>query len=110
MAGKSKRSRYKFTEKKHSRCGIMALLLSILLMGLYISIILYSFVQQGNVSMYIGSVGVVAMLLSVTGFGLSIKSCREEESYPLFPRLSLVWSMCSLLLWFGTYMFGWLTG
>ena len=92
-------SSYKFTEKTHSKRG-MALLV------LYIVFIHFAFRADGKLSMYYGSAGVMAMLVSVITLVIAAGSLREEDSFKLFPRLGLGLAIISMGCWIGTYAMG----
>lgn len=106
MAKRRRSNNYKFTEKTHSKKGIAALVLSILLEGLYAVVIAMSFYTGGSLSMYYGSIGVFAILFSLTAFILAVQSMREENSFRLFPRAALIVSLVTLFSWGGTYAIG----
>lgn len=108
MIGKRKRNSYKFTEKTHSKRGIAATVLAFVLLILYGAFLHLAFYGGGNLSAYYGSVGVLAMLVSLVGAALAIGSMREEDSFQLFPRLGLFLSLLSVACWVGTYAIGFL--
>ena len=56
---------YKFTEKTHSKRGIVATILALVLLVLYLVILELAFRANGGLSAYYGSIGVLAMLASV---------------------------------------------
>ena len=104
--GKRKRNRFKFTEKKHSKKGILATALGVGLITVYITFVILAFRQNGGLSMYYGSAGVLAMFGVILDLVLAIQSLREENSFPLFPRLALFVAVLSAAGWFGTYAMG----
>lgn len=108
MARNRRRGRYKFTEKKHSRRGMVALFMAIAMIITFIVFISLAFKGNGTLSMYFGSAGVFAMLFSATAFILAVGSLREETSFPLFPRLSTLVSFIALVCWVGIYVSGFL--
>lgn len=97
---------YKFTEKTHSKRGIIATVLAFMLLVLYVVFVSLAFAGNGGLSAYFGSAGVLAMLASAVNFVLSIQSLREEDSFQLFPRLGFVLSLFSVVCWIGTYVLG----
>lgn len=99
---------YKFTEKTHSRRGIAATVLAFLLLALYAAFLYLAFSEDGNLSAYYGSAGVLAMLVSFASVVFAAGSMREEDSFQLFPRLGLLLSMLSVACWVGTYTLGWM--
>ena len=57
-----RRRGYKFTEKKHSRQGILATILALALLVWYLVFLELAFRGGGSLSPYYGSAGVVAMI------------------------------------------------
>ena len=103
MAG---RRIYKFTEKTHSKRAIGSFLGGSVLLGLYIAFVYMAYQGPGGLSMYIGSVGVIAMILSVVTFGFAVTTLKEEDSFMIFPRLAAVTSFLAAVCWVGTYVIG----
>lgn len=106
MLRRRRRNRFKFTEKKHSKKGIITLILSGILLILHLVFIHLAFKSEGTLSMYFGSAGVFATLCSIVVFVFSVQSTREEDSFSLFPRLSFGVSILNLVCWIGTYVNG----
>ena len=75
---------YKFTDKKQSKRGIAAWILSVISLGGLIAVIACSFQAGGNGSMYLGSAGVSSMLVGVAALFNAVLSLREENSYRFF--------------------------
>ena len=101
-----RRERFKFTEKTHSRIGIVTVIVSALLLITYLVVLRLAFLREAGLSLYFGSLGVAAMILSACCVVFSIKSLREENSFMLFPRIAIVLSILALLSWGGTYALG----
>ena len=80
---------YKFTDKKQSKRGIAAWILSVISLGGLIAVIACSFQDGGNGSMYLGSAGVSSMFVGVIALFNAIVSLREENSYR-FLRIKIV--------------------
>ncbi len=103
-----RRERFKFTEKTHSLIGIVATIVAALLLIAYLVVLRLAFFSEVGLSLYAGSVGVVAMVLALCCLGFSIKSLREENSFMLFPRIALLLSILTVVCWVGTYVMGFL--
>lgn len=103
-----RRRGYKFTEKKHSKQGILATVLAIALLVWYLVFVNLAFRENGTLSAYYGSAGVVAMAATLAVFAIAIKSLREEDSFRLFPRLGLFFAVLAMVCWIGTYVWGFL--
>lgn len=83
-------------------------MLAVILLALFIVFLYLSFCGAGSLSTYYGSAGVMAMLISLAGVVLAVQSLREEDSFRLFPRLGLFFSVVNLVCWAGTYAMGFL--
>ncbi len=101
---------YKFTEKTHSKRAILSFGISAVLLMIYGAFIYLAYKGDGGLSPYYGSVGVMAMLISVVSTVISITSFGEEDSFQLFPRLSLLTSILACVCWIGTYILGFMRG
>jgi len=75
-----RRRGYKFTEKKHSRQGILATILALALLVWYLVFLELAFRGGGSLSPYYGSAGVVAMIATFVVLVIAGKSLREEDS------------------------------
>jgi len=106
MRKRRRTSNYKFTEKTHSVRGIVGLGIGALSFIIGIVLVVVSFKNKGNGSVYLGSFGVLALLLSVVAFVLSVLSIREEDSYRIFPVSAMICSTISLVGWLGVYLAG----
>lgn len=101
-----RRKRFQFTEKKHSKKGIAASILSAAELVAYGIIVAQAYRTEGGLSAYYGSAGICLLVFSVALVVLAAQSMLEEDSYPLFPRLSLVLSILSVICWGATYALG----
>lgn len=103
MAG---RRIYKFTEKSHSKRAILTFAGASVLLAIYGAFVYMAYKGNGGLNMYFGSVGVIAMILSVVNFGFAITTLKEEDSFMIFPRLATVSSFFAVVSWIGTYVIG----
>lgn len=101
-----RRKSYKFTEKSQSMKGIVSFGISVISVLLYLIFVFLSFKQEGKLSVYYGSVGVIAMILSVVALIVSITGLSEEDTFKLFPRLAIGISVLAVILWGGTFVLG----
>lgn len=99
---------YKFTEKTHSIKGILGLILALSAILAGIGLVTVSFWSKGNGTVYLGSGGVLAMLLALTAFILAILSMKEENSYRIFPIAATVFGVIALAGWIAIYLLGFL--
>ncbi len=103
---KYRRRNYKFTEKVQSKRGITALVLALFSLVIFVVVVVKSSGSGGNGSMYLGSAGVAAMLLSAVAVVLAVRSLFEEESFKIFPYLSTVLSVLAAGTWGCLYVSG----
>lgn len=80
--------------------------LGVALVALYIAFVVLAFRSDGSLSMYFGSAGVLAVFGVILDLVLAAKSMKEENSFPLFPRLALVLAVIAAVCWLGTYIMG----
>lgn len=107
---RKRRRSYKFTEKTHSKKAIVSFGLAFVTLVTYFVFVYLSYKAAGQLSAYFGAFGVLAMLLAIVSAGLSISTLKEENSFALFPRLAMITSVLSTLLWIGNYMQGFMKG
>ena len=107
MHKKHKRG-YKFTDKKQSKRGVIAWMLSVISLAVLVAVIVCSFQNRGNGSMYLGSAGVSSMLVGVVALINAVLSLREENSYRFFPYLATICSFLAVGAWVALYVVGFL--
>lgn len=101
-----RRRSYKFTEKSHSKRAIVSSAVASILLILYLVFVYLAYRGAGGLSTYYGSVGVMAMILSVISLVISIASFKEEDSFQFFPRAAFFTSLAASVCWVGTYVMG----
>lgn len=107
---KGKHGGYKFTKKKQSVRGMLAFALALISIAAGIGMVAVSVQNRGNAQAYVGSVGVLALLVSVAALGIGMKSMGEEGSFKLFPVLGTVFASLSMLAWITVYGAGFYLG
>ena len=105
-----RRRSYKFTEKTHSKKAIISLVLAAISLVTYVVFVYLSYKAAGKLSTYYGGFGVLAMIVALVSLGLSLATLKEEDSFSLFPRMAMVTSVLSTLLWVGNYIQGFMRG
>jgi hypothetical protein len=98
--------KYKFTDKKHSRGGIIAsglFLFSLvsLIQGVYIS-----FANEGQGAMIVGVLGLASFLMSLVGFMVGIRSFKEDNVFVLFPWIGTFGCTAILIIMGGIILIG----
>lgn len=104
------RRSYKFTGKTHSKRAVAVFAVALVTLITYFVFVYLSYQAAGQLSAYYGAFGVLAMIMAVVSLGLSITTLKEEDSFALFPRLSMITSIVSTLLWIGNYVQGFVRG
>lgn len=105
-----RRRSYKFTEKTHSKKAIVSFGLSSVSLVTYLFFVYLSYQAAGQLSTYYGGFGVLAMIVAFVSLALSLTTLKEEDSFALFPRMAIVTSILSTLLWVGNYIQGFMRG
>lgn len=102
-----KKRRLKFTDKKHSRQGILSSCFGagafLVLAGTFAA----SYMQSGQAGKSIAVLGLLAFLLACVGSYYGIRGMKEEEVYRLFPCLGCVLNGLLLAGFVLIYVLGW---
>ena len=100
------RRSYKFTDKKHTKqgllsvaCGGVALILTAVSLSL-------AFRMAGQAGSLVGLLGVLAMACSAVGFVLAVRGFQEEDVYYLFSQIGAVANGILFILWALVCMLG----
>lgn len=101
-----KRNRNKFSKKKHSKKGMAACILAAASISALFYLIGISFYQKGNGSVYLGSIGILALAVALAAFVQAVKSLREEDTFRRIPILSMVLSVLAAGAWIALYAVG----
>ena len=93
------RKSFMFTSRKHSRNGIISVILGATsLIGL-IAAIIVSFMNRGATPLRMGGVGLVGMISCILGFIVGLLSTKEYDSYMLFPRMGVILNGLAVFAW-----------
>lgn len=101
-----RRRKYKFSGKKQYPKGIASFGI-----GFVSDICLFlavrgAFLGDGTLSLYIGSLGIVAFVLAVIALVLGISVLKDEEAYKVFPGFGVAFGSIAALSWIGIYVLG----
>lgn len=88
-----------FTSKSQSDRGMMSTALGILSFVSLIAAVAISFSGRGETPLRLGSVGLLAVIISISGLVIGILSLMEKDKYPLFPWGGVVFNGLSLAAW-----------
>lgn len=93
------RKSFMFTTRKHSKNGIISVILGATsLTGLVVSILL-SFANRGDTPLRLGGAGLIGMISAVLGFVVGLLSTKEYDSYMLFPRMGVILNGIAAFAW-----------
>lgn len=98
-----------FTNKEHTKAGIMSTILGILA-SVTLGIAVYqSYLNGGGTSERHTAAALLAVAFMIVGMGLGVWSTTEKEKYRLFTVLgifvnTLAFGMLSLILYAGAYV------
>lgn len=103
-----KKNGYIFTNKEHTRKGIMATILGIISIATLIYTVLMSYRQDGDVPRQYGVAAMLVMVFAFVGIILGVISRMERDKYYLFSYLGialnvLVLAAISIILYAGAY-------
>lgn len=99
------KKKYKFTDKKISRGGVVSSLFAVVSIVLVCIGIYVSFKAKGNGGSIVGILGLAAALLSFVGFIVGVRSFKNENVFLGFPwfgvvvnAITLIFMMCIILI------------
>lgn len=98
--------KYKFTDKKISRGGVMSSLFALLAAGMLYAGIYISYKADGNGGADVGMLGAGAFLAALIGFIVGIRSFKGEEIYLGFPWFGVVSNAIIWLFMAGVLLVG----
>ena len=75
----AKRYRYAFAKKREAQQGKLSAVLAAVSLVLFVTAVLLAFFLQGQYGYIVGGISLCAMLLSVYGFAMGLKSFSEEN-------------------------------
>ena len=96
----ARRYRYAFAKKKEAQKGKLSTGLAAASLIFFITAVLLAFFMNGEFGYIVGGVSLCAMLLSIYGFAMGLKSFSEENRTH---RTSMIGSIAN-----GIIMIGWL--
>lgn len=102
----AKKTNIKFTDKTHAVNGIISTILGCISLAAFVALVTVSCLLKGNGGLYIGSIGISGMIMSVAGLVFAIKGFGERECYYLFSRIGSTLNIAIILIWVAVYIFG----
>jgi len=99
--------KYKFTDKKLSRGGIVSSLFVLIAAGLLYSAVYISYQAHGNGGINVGILGAGALGIALVGFIVGIRSFKNDEVFLGFPWFGVAGNAVIWLFIVGLLLIGW---
>ena len=97
---------YKFSDKSHSLKGIFSTVFGVISFLMLLALIWVSAKAKGQGSIYIGSIGLTALIVNIIGLVMGLLGFLESDRYKLFARIGSVWNLLILVGWVSIIMIG----
>ena len=104
-----KKRKIKFTDKKHSRNGILSTILGAVSAGLLFCLLAAAYLTSGQAGKAVAVLGLLAFFVACAGAWYGVLGRREEDSYRLFPDLGIGINGLLLVGFVMIYIMGWVT-
>lgn len=104
-----KRNNYKFSDKVHSKYGIVSVIIG---MVAFITIIVSTYISSksaGNGGLVLGLAGFIALLMTIYGFFAAIKALKEKDIFYIFPVIGMALNGLLLVMYVILYIVGFST-
>lgn len=95
----AKKRMYSFAEKKQSKRGITSTVLGVVSLIILLALIYIAFFTKGNGGLYLGSVGLLSIVLAIAGISYGLWSFREKDVYYTFSQAGSILNGCILAAW-----------
>ena len=106
MALRLFRKRTKFSSRKISVRGSVALGIAIVSLLVFFAIVQLAFKSDGGMSLLSMTAAGLGLIAAVSSFVEGIISVRQEDIYKLFPVLAIILGALSTLLYLAVYVLG----
>ena len=108
--GTMRRSRsyrsYKFTDKHHSKGGILATVAGSIALICTLVDLYFVYKAKGEAGEIVALFGMIALICSIYGVVVGKRSFKEEEVYYLFSRLGTFLSLILMIFWIAVAVMG----
>lgn len=103
-----RKNSYIFTNKEHSKKGIMSTILGVISLAALAYAIIMSYQRAGDIPLQYGAVAMLVMIFAFAGIILGVIAKSEKDKYYLFTYLGiglnvLVLAAISIILYAGAY-------
>lgn len=97
---------FKFTDKKNPITGIISTLIAAIIMIVMVVVCYQSSLSAGNGGLWLGIVGMLALLASLGGIVLALLCLREKEVYYTFGIAGILLNGLLFITFFVIYIVG----
>lgn len=102
----ARKRKLKFSDKKHSVKGSIALIISIISIILLLVLFYLSAISSGDGGMLLGIIGMLILIFSIVGFILAYKGYKEKDVYYHGPVAGIILNGIIFLALFVLYIVG----
>ena len=102
----AKRYRYAFAKKREAQQGKLSAVLAAVSLVLFVTAVLLAFFLQGQYGYIVGGISLCAMLLSVYGFAMGLKSFSEENRTHKAGMIGSIANGIIMIGWLGIFLMG----
>lgn len=102
----AKKRMYSFAEKKQSKRGITSTVLGVISLIILLVLVYIAFFTGGQGGIYLGSIGLLSIVLAIAGISYGLWSFRERDVYYAFSQVGSVLNGCILAAWIFMVMIG----
>lgn len=99
---------YSFSDKTHSAQGAAATLMAIVSLIIIIFLVVWSGLNNGELSLVYGLIGMIGFLLAFAGMVLSVSSFHDENAFMTFKYTGLISNGIMLLIMIAVMVIGFL--
>ena len=90
---------YKFTDKHHSKRGILSTVAGTIAFICTLVDLNVVYIHKGEAPEYVAAFGMIALVCSIYGVFVGKRSFKEEEVYYLFSRIGTFLSLILMIFW-----------
>jgi len=95
-----------FSSKIVSTDGVICLVLGIICLIMLIAAVVISTLARGAADIYVGTIGVIGFVISLTCFIISLKTMNDEYIAETIPKIAVGINFLALLIYLGLYAYG----
>lgn len=101
-----KKYKYAFARQQHSQKGIISTVFAGVSLGIFCISSLCALIFHGKGGIYLGAMGLIAMVLSIYGFVLGLRSFSQKNRNQLYCKIGAVANGSLMVLWLALFLVG----